>query len=60
MHVRIFDLLQTKMRHVWRRVATGVSDLSEKPAESIRVPVSATFPPRGDAIEQQRHGPVSK
>ena len=27
---------------------------------SICVMVSATFPPRGDAIEQQRHGPVSK
>ena len=39
MHVRIFDLLQTKMRHVCRRVATGVSDLSETPAEvtSLRV-----------------------
>ena len=54
-HVRIFDLLQTKMRHVWRCVATGVSDLFEKPARvvtstetalrhmSMCLTVSATF-----------------
>ena len=43
-----------------RRLQSG--DVTETALRhvSICVTVSATFTPRGDAIEQQRHGPASK